>query len=94
MIKILRNLNNKKYSMVINGIKIPSNDIDLGTENDVTDIRLSTITFGRECTESAQIKMEKSDSNQILKVTLVVDGLVSSNLSDKIASEEKTLNYL
>lgn len=94
MIKILRNLNNKKYSMVINGIKIPSNDIDLGTENDVTDIRLSTITFGRECTESAQIKMEKSHSNQILKVTLVVDGLVSSNLSDKIASEEKTLNYL
>lgn len=80
--------------MVINGIKIPSNDIDLETEDDVTDIRLSTITFGRECTESAQIKMEKSDSNQILKVTLVVDGLVSSNLSDKIASEEKTLNYL
>ena len=95
--KKIEKLYNEKGSMTIDSILNSISDIDLKTENDVTDDLLPTPTFNNEIMEKLETKtdkLERIDSDHSLSITQGIDKLVSLTQPDKIASEEKFFNYL
>lgn len=78
--------------MTIDSVLILSSSPDLKNANDVIDNIVSTVTIDSVIMEKVETKTEKSKksgSDQSVKLMQVVDGLVSSNPTDKFATKEK-----
>ena len=92
--KQIEKIHNEKDSKIIDSFLILSSENDLKTENNVKGPFLSTVKFDGKIMrkfERKTQKLESIDFDQSVRITQVVDILVSSNLPDKITEQKISL---